>query len=203
MNINEVISTTINQGEHREIPITKKLLGVSNFIKKNCSEILEIYKETNKLLYRGFNDKMPPIFIGNPRRDRWTKDTPQMYQTAIDNKLRDEGFKALRNNSIFCTSKVTRAMQYGIVYTIFPTNGFNYTWSSSIYDMYAETGKDEFTDDVLGEELSAYEFIKKYQFKDDNLINALVSTNEIYINGTYVGINSYNPIIKTILGLEI
>ena len=71
-----------------------------------------------------------PYFIGNPRIDRWPKDTKQTIQIKVDEMLQKMGFTALRRNSIFATSDMLATISFGKMYAIFPLNGFTYTWSS-------------------------------------------------------------------------
>ncbi len=101
---------------------------VLNLIKKYCSDYYSILRH-NPPLYRSLSvmSGIPDIFIANSREDRVPKDTALMYQEAIDKKLKEAGFNALRGNSIFCISDVGGAY-FSKKYIIFPINGFNYTW---------------------------------------------------------------------------
>jgi hypothetical protein len=74
--------------------------------------------------------------VGQSHKKRKTKDTSSAIQTGVDKVLASKGFTALRHNSIFTSSRVEIASDYGIPYIIFPKNGFSFTWSPKIQDFY-------------------------------------------------------------------
>lgn len=187
MNINEIIAA----GEISNIRVSKKFIKVTNYIKTRCSQILKLYKETDNYLYHGFKDKMPLIFMGNPRDDRKPMDTDIELQKEADRKLKEAGFNALRSNSIFCTNRFKRASSYGEVYIIFPLNGFNYTYSDKLYDFYMDFSM---TDLRIFKKLPSQEFVHYWKFKNKFLGNILDSPsgNEIYINGPYIAVGADN-----------
>ena len=111
----------------------KKFLKIMGFIEANCSQYLKEVRKTGMFLYRGVTPAQhnnAPYFIGNPRIDRWPKDTKQTIQIKVDEMLQKMGFTALRRNSIFATSDMLATISFGKMYAIFPLNGFTYTWSS-------------------------------------------------------------------------
>lgn len=107
-----------------------------NYIKTKCSDSLLAMGQTQTWLYRGFNDGSPNVFLGNPRGNRPPKDLDIIDQEMIDNALRLTGFSALRSNSMFATSRIGMAASYGSTFNVFPLNGFKFTSSSTIRDLW-------------------------------------------------------------------
>jgi len=107
-------------------------------IKDDCSDILQIYNKTGRILFRGFDKLSGPIYYDvKPREDRHPLDTPINQQKYINDFLTDNGFIANRSNSFFCTADPNRAVMYGKPYIVFPKNGFDYTYGNTI-DLYKE-----------------------------------------------------------------
>jgi hypothetical protein len=115
--------------------IDEKLLKYFTYIEQNCSQFLTSVAASGKFLFRGQADALLPVFVANPRPDRKPKDSNPAAQELFDNYLTIMGFKALRSNSIFTTSNYGQALQYGIVYAIFPKNGFDFSWSTEHDDL--------------------------------------------------------------------
>jgi len=114
----------------------KAFIRLATYVEKNCSDFVKIMKDSNEFLYRGIKDaNKEDHFFGVPRENRYPRDTSQENQELADEYLTLAGFKALRRNSIFCTSKYGNALSFtklsdaSQIYTIFPLNGFDYTWS--------------------------------------------------------------------------
>lgn len=108
-------------------------LKMCRFIETNCGQYLKEVKETKKFLYRGttdFNDRTI-YFMGNPRKNRRSRDTGENVQDAVDILMKLSGMSALRSNSIFCTSDYSTAHVYGDGYIIFPIDGFSFSWSKA------------------------------------------------------------------------
>ena len=124
-----------NKAKKKLAGIDEQVLKYFSYIDKNCSDFLKVAKQTKKLLYRGQDDASLPIFVGYPRADREPKDSNKAAQALADKYLTMMGFKALRSNSLFCTSNFGQADGYGNVYAIFPKNGFHYTWSTEHDDL--------------------------------------------------------------------
>jgi hypothetical protein len=112
--------------------VDPKLIRALAFIDKNCQQFLKEMKKSKKLMFHGFKSDLNPneIFIGKPRFDREPSDTEKNHQDFLDKALTSNGFKALRSNSIFCSSSVNQTEDYGEVYIIFPLDGFSFTWST-------------------------------------------------------------------------
>lgn len=97
-------------------------------ISMECSEFIAEAKKANKWLYRGANG--PSAFVGRSWDKRKTKDSSSDAQNFFDQYLAAQGFVALRGNSIFATSDIDHAVEFGDLFFIFPVNGrseFTYT----------------------------------------------------------------------------
>jgi hypothetical protein len=116
-----------------------KLFKALKFIDSHCSEFLSSMKKSRKILYHGFRTEdissLNGIFIGKPWHKRIPKDSDLKLQQTLDFIMNNEGFSALRGNSIFCTSKQNKASDFGHVFLIFPLNGFSYSYSGGHYDL--------------------------------------------------------------------
>lgn len=80
-------------------------------------------------------------------RNRNPKDSPLVIQDLVDEYLKQKGFKALRSNSIFCTSNRNFVeniiMSYEDdsnldIYFVFPPKYFYFTWNPLVKDFYLE-----------------------------------------------------------------
>ena len=98
-------------------------------IEKNCSRYLKDVRKSKSFLYRGANG--PPAYVAKSWDDRKPKDSKKGAQQLFDRLLAQQGFVALRSNSIFTTSDFSRASGYGgRPYVIFPIDNqshFTYT----------------------------------------------------------------------------
>ena len=178
-----------------EKPLKLKEKGIANFIIKNCSESLDAFQTAGAPLLRGLHGVAGLVFVGQSRTDssRLPADTPLITQSQVDDSLYQAGFKALRSNSIFCSSTIRTAREYGSPYAIFPVNGFEYTWSSKIFDLTGALDGCELPAEMALisdiRELPGKEFARKYEFHNSvDLKGALMSDNEIYIRGTYLAV---------------
>ncbi len=127
MKINEILDPSRINTDIKNVDETFDDVVIP-YIKIHCSEFLN---ETNSLMFRGLPFDTPNIFVAESRSNRTPKDIGKHFQEAIDNKLKESGFTALRSNSIFCTGNQGQALNYGQKYCIFPLNGFTYTWCSA------------------------------------------------------------------------
>lgn len=98
-------------------------------IEKNCSQYLKDVRKSKCFLYRGA--KGPLAYVAKSWDDRKPKDSKKAAQQLFDRLLAQQGFVALRSNSIFTTSDFNRASRFGsTVYVIFPIDNqshFTYT----------------------------------------------------------------------------
>jgi len=114
--------------------------GILRNISKECSEIIEIYRDIEVYLYRGINNISGEMGFRIPRRDRLPKDTPIEIQEKLDIEFKKKfGWKA-RSEGVFVTPRYNTASTYGTGYpvVVFPVNGFKYLWSPVYKDLYAD-----------------------------------------------------------------
>lgn len=108
-------------------------------IEKNCSNYLKAVRKSKKFLYRGANG--PDAYVAKSWDDRKPLDSKKAGQQLFDSLLAQQGFVALRGNSIFTTPYQSKAGRYGKLYVIFPIDGqshFTYTnqMDLTIYHVY-------------------------------------------------------------------
>jgi hypothetical protein len=113
-------------------------------LEKECSEIMSIYKNTNERLYHGSTiinsqnkNEIDSAEYGfkRIRTDRRPRDTKKYFHNFFNYMCEYMGFKTNRSNSVFSSLDIRSASFYGDnVYIIYPKNGFNFLWSSQIYD---------------------------------------------------------------------
>lgn len=194
MKINEVIDHTKLKNGQEEWMVSSKITSLINFMKKNCSNIIKIYKDEGYFLYRGIRHQASSILLGRSRDDRKPMDTPPDIQNKLDKVLASQGFTALRGNSIFCSSSFAFVHDYGTPFMIFPVNGFTYTWNTDAQDLYKRwLLRSEYS--ILANELKVgidnpEQFIKEFHFiNNERLDDALTTGREIYINGSCVAID--------------
>jgi hypothetical protein len=184
-------------------------------IKIECSEAYNIYStksfaDAGAVLMRGvkvkdgivnkaFNLFKPKsdldIYMGKPREDRKPMSLQSGVQKAIDIVFQQKGFTALRSNSIFCTSKYAQARLYGRVYVIYPKNGFSFTWSPAVSDLYSSIAFKirerslEFKSKPKVLEQFISEYIESKNYKNTDFEAALQSRNEVMVSGEFYAID--------------
>jgi hypothetical protein len=161
------------------LPIEK----IKEIINTNCSEILEIYRKTKRVLYRGIQCA-DSYFVTDSPVNRRPKDLPKEIQQAIDEKLVELGFESLRSNSIFCYGDAVYTQSYGSPYVIFPYNGFYFN-----YNKYFDIAGDMQFD--IADKIKNYsleEFQKYFDYQNTNLEYAMINQKEICIHGRYLAV---------------
>ncbi len=189
--MNNIIPKNISRPEFHELDLTNAIL----LIKNKCSEFLPIYKKYGPL-YRGipyFSTNFD-IFIAETPINRIALSMPKTIQKIIDSKLEESGFTALRSNSIFCSGSNSFASLYGKLsngknYIIFPLNGFSFTYSEKIYDLFLYYSRNISFPADLHNNISSKEFVSKYKYTNKNLGTGIKCGNEILIHGKYIAIN--------------
>jgi hypothetical protein len=114
-------------------------------IMPNCTDILDVYKDTNQYLYRGMKLN-PDFFRAMSRADREPRDSGKYMSDMFNKLLAANGMTALRNNSIFATSDMKHSEAFGQPYIIFPINGFDFTYTNQsdiVLDSWAKLIPDE------------------------------------------------------------
>jgi hypothetical protein len=183
-----------------EDEITDRLNHVIPLVQQHCTQSLHAMRETGKYLYRGIKQSPPLVFLGQSRNNRNPSASPGQFQRNVDAAFNMAGFKALRSNSIFVSSSISEAKNYSYegVYLIFPVDGFSFTWSPRISDLYIDEYNifDDYTkrtlffreDDASPELLK--EFLERSLYRNTDFTSAIESTNEIMISGKYYAIHS-------------
>ena len=124
-----VFSQKIRNPDLENMPLTTRLTGE---ISEKCSDILQIYKQTQGFLYHGSKKLSALTYQGESLENRRAKDSDLAVSTAFNWCLAKLGFAARRDNSIFATSDHLRAFgDYGPLYVVLPWNNqFHYTYTS-------------------------------------------------------------------------
>jgi hypothetical protein len=185
----------------REFEITPDLNNIKKFISKSCSQIVDFYKSSGEFLYHG-SHRLENMFIISKVADRHPMSFSIKQQKIFDEKLSAAGFKALRSNSIFCTNKRSVANRYGKIFITFPFNNFEFTWSETMQDLYTnyDQGKySKYAPKII--DMDPNEFTSLYSFRQDNLLKATTSGNEILITGKcmFLAEEKFNALIKELI----
>jgi hypothetical protein len=189
--------------EKFESPIEK----IVPLIQQHCRQALYGMQQANRFLYRGVK-KMPAVaFLGQSRENRSPSASSATFHRNINLAFATAGFVANRSNSIFATSDKGEAAGYALgssnkPYMIFPIDGFKFTWSPSIQDLFVNeyglfgNGPEEYLkrmkfyyeDDADPELIN--EFLWKSEYTDKDFGAAVSSRNEIMIHGQYYAVST-------------
>lgn len=152
-----------------------------NAIHRDCKKYFAGIKFGQKL-FRGLEDELTYGFgIKTVRTDRRPMDTPGEVHDILDHLfLKKFGIRA-RRDTVFCTTTLWQAEEYGIPYYFFPIGDFRMIFSKDVMDLTAElrdkdiltmdysTGKRIFNviidDESLQKELE--KFVNKYEMTAD------------------------------------
>ena len=77
---------------------------IANFIKKNCSIMLNAYLTSNSFIYRGLKDVKSPYAVAKIRPDRKPMQMGQDDHEFLTTAFTKLGLKVNRQNSIFCSA---------------------------------------------------------------------------------------------------
>jgi len=155
---------------------TSSIDRYANLITRDCSEALKTYQKLNNFLYRGLHAPTN-AFKSFPVEAREPKDTSLELHKDFNLLMRETGFKATRDNSIFCTSVRADTTQYGSAYLIFPFNGFEFSWSTHYADLTMELfGTSRNIDAVIK---SVYELLEPMDYTQ----NAVTELTDALSNG--------------------
>jgi transcription antitermination factor NusG len=174
LQVQEKINTALKTIEVQQAELLKTIDGQSETpikmnalfkgIKKNCGQILKIYKELNNedfssevYLYRGIRENSDALY-GKPFDVRRPKDSNEDMDQLLDEAMKSVNIEARRSNSIFVTGNRSQASGYGHnIYIVFPVDGFDITYSKRERDLIV--GKDHIKyfldDDVKASVLDA------------------------------------------------
>lgn len=116
--------------KRQDIITSNTTQNLFQFIETHCASSLQSIQQSGKYLFRGTKSQTSSAFIGNSLKERQAKDSHPMWAEQFDYMLELNHIKALRKNSIFCTSSQKHAATFGDLYLIFPIDGhhhFSYT----------------------------------------------------------------------------
>lgn len=176
---------------------------IVKLIKENCSYALDAMRSTNMFLFRGINgvrNEKPLFFKSESRLNRNPVASSVILQNNVNAAFDLAKFKANRSNSIFVTSNRNEAAWYSpgkkSIYLIFPLNGFNFTWSPIIVDLFSDIKSvlmfDSFSkNDYTNNPEILNKFLKQSYYTNNDFTDAITSGNEIMINGKYYAIHEH------------
>jgi hypothetical protein len=133
----------VNGGNYKQVDALVKRIA------KDCSQVLPYYKKTKKILLRGTQHGDMKAYEGRSWENRKAKDSSRHLQVAFDTYLKSQGFKALRSNSIFTTTALFQADEYGVLYFIYPKNGFAFHTYSEVDDLVLDDPGQVFNTDKM------------------------------------------------------
>lgn len=118
---------------------------ITDLIEKKCKPFLKDYMNVLKgtrgiprYLLSGRGRKKD-YFVGDIRKGRLPKDTPEEVQDSVDDKFENIFGVRPRGNSLFCNPNINFAKNYGsAVYIIFPVGDYEIIWSPEIGDFYSD-----------------------------------------------------------------
>jgi hypothetical protein len=185
------------------------------FIEQHCSKFIPIF-ENRKFLYRGFSNRdfQHPVFYGYPRKDRQPVDSSSELQQVFDETLQEMGVKALRSNSIFCTSNKITSVAYGLSYIIIPCNDAKYAWARHDPDLILSDSAEEehqqayykFLQQIYNgdydndEELKHKRFQKMFDIATYDIEEAIDQRHEVWVTGHYVAVlANFEPLLRELL----
>jgi len=176
MKVAELLAEDYDDNEISEAdPVMQEALDK---VKRDCGPFLEQCGQ--QLMYRGtrrYNTASDPnsFFVRKAARTnrspvntaRWVH---EIYDDFFDKKF---GIKA-RSNTVFTTGNYGTAMEYGMVYAVFPIGDFRFVWSPTIDDLYIHMTDLEDEEDIR-------HYLELAKYKDTDLSHAIHSKNEIMV----------------------
>ncbi len=120
--------------------IPGNVLKLFKGIDKNCSIIMNAYRNTGNFLFRGIKSS-DEVLYGKPFDERRAKDSNKKLSDILNNALASQGFDARRDNTSFTSGDDSQAGNYGTVYIFIPRDGFTFHYSKKIRDLVLDPGK--------------------------------------------------------------
>jgi len=183
-------------------------------LEKNCSEILKVYKSAGKFLYRGVKTGNMATIKARVRTDRKPGFLPPKLQELADEVAKEMGAKALRGNSLFCSTKEDIAGTWGAAYIVFPRNGFDVTFFEGMKDDYMYTHLANFDSYGLDakhrrentkKQIEKLFISKKINTKKSDMVQAMTSKTTEYLIAidSYIGLNVefFDDLVSNKLGI--
>lgn len=121
-------------------PDIQEQYKIIKILENECQEIINIYRKNKKFFYRGVRSNYT-FFKKHYAKQRKPMNMDKNLSDLIDDALLEMGKKAKRDNSVFVTSSQSHALSYGNLYIFFPKNGFHFTYSKKINDLFLDFRK--------------------------------------------------------------
>lgn len=119
------IAEILDPGEEKFVPVVDW-----KWLTEHTRQYRQHVNFAKKWLYRGMNNR-PYAFHGRSRDDRMPESSSAATSMVFDYILAHHfQATALRLNSIFCTSDIHHAENFGRAHVIFPLDGFRYTYTT-------------------------------------------------------------------------
>lgn len=121
---------------------------IAQILQNECSIAVDAYARTHKVLYRGIKSvgaSAAPFISASIRTERQPLYLPLELHNAVNEAMLELGLKAHRGNSIFCTTRLSIAANWGQTYVVFPVDGWVGTVFDKVVDGYVV---DEILDDA-------------------------------------------------------
>lgn len=113
--------------------------NIENQIRSECSNMCDFYAKTGRFIYRGIRDRSTatPVYKIPIRTDRKPVFTNEDSHDLLNTLFNIAGVNVTRTNSLFCTTSIEDAHEWGKVAYIFVPNEFEYLWFNNTKDKYA------------------------------------------------------------------
>jgi hypothetical protein len=165
-------------------------------LEAHCSEVIAMYQRGRNPLYRGCRETEHPLFRARIPRKIDLPITSAANELLI-NAGHEAGVHANFHESIICNSDPHRVVDDGMLYIVFPMNGFRYTWSKKYHDLVKGIGANTRVDlaTLTTEDPVAYETVREAlteaDFVNSNFADALATHHDVAITGVdYYGLKS-------------
>lgn len=113
----------------KEVEKVDNAENLAAIIRKNCSMMLKAYQKSGTVLLRGMKSEVPAA-ITAIRPDRKPVDMADETHERLHDAFLQAGLKATRKNSIFCTTSLHIARDWGYnTYIIFIKDG----WAGTVF----------------------------------------------------------------------
>lgn len=220
MKINEIIITEdFDEYDPRDIasPVPSdappEVRQVDNYedlariIETHCGQMLSVYRDTEKLLWRGIKS-IDRVIILNIRPDRKPVEMGSIIHDKLETAFTLVGLKANRKNSIFCTADANTASVWGNQYIIFVKDGWSGTVFPRMYNRYSfyklqSMAKDIITYPTLSALADGIRELEPLIVTPQNLGAVLYNdAKDILITGSsYIGLRYGTPAYEKVMGL--
>lgn len=148
MKINEVITESVYDPQ----PIIKSPAELAEILERDCSQVLNSYRRTRKVLWRGMNSEPKvPMSLVNIRYNRRPVEMDMTAHYRLKQAFDLLGLRANRTNSVFCSTDWDTASTWGKLHVIFFKDAWVGTVFNALKDDYAFSSLQDValrTDDV-------------------------------------------------------